>query len=97
MLGCPELIHDWIFIPPKHTVDIAYEAMGKRTFLAMGVMVGCSLLVLAGLIGLYRKIAPQKESEDQSTGHETERDPEYSVNGNESTYLIELRDQNHVE
>jgi len=67
--------------------------MGKRTFLAMGVMVGYYLLVLVGFIGLYRKIAPQKESEDQSIGHKIEKDPEYSVNGNESTYLIELRDQ----
>ena len=37
--------------------------MGKRTFLAMGVMVGCSLLVLVGFIVLYTKIAPQKASE----------------------------------
>jgi len=73
--------------PPKHTVDIAYEAMGKRTFLAMGVMVGCSLLVLAGLIGLYTKIAPQKASDDGSTGHKTKRDPEDSDSGNESASL----------
>ena len=64
----------------------------------MGVVAGCSLLVLAGFIGLYTKIAPQKDSEDLSTGHKTERDSEFSsVNGNESTYLIELRDQKHVE
>ena len=64
----------------------------------MGVVAGCSLLVLAGFIGLYTKIAPQKDTEDLSTGHKTERVSEFSsVNGNESTYLIELRDQKHVE
>ena len=71
--------------------------MGKRTFLAMGVIVGCSLLVLVGFIALYTKIAPRKDAEDLSTGHKTEQDPEFSVSGNESTYLIELRDQKHVE
>ena len=73
--------------------------MGKRTFLAMGVIVGCSLVVLVGFIALYTKIAPRKDTEDLSTGHKTEQDPELSVmiSGNESTYLIELRDQKHVE
>jgi len=80
-----------------NTVDIAYEAKGKRTFLAMGVMVGCSLIVLAGFIGLYTKIGPRKDTEDQSTGHKTEQDTEYSVNGNESMHLIEMRGQKHVE
>ena len=74
-------------LSPEHTVDAAYEAMGKRTFLAMGVMVGCSLLVLVGFIVLYTKIAPQKASEDQSTGHKTKRDPEDSDSGNESASL----------
>jgi len=60
---------------------------GETYLLAMGVMVGCSLLALAGL---YTKIPPRKESEDLSTEGETERDLEYSVNGKESTYLIEL-------
>ena len=73
--------------PPKHTVDAAYEAMGKRTFLAMGVVVGCSLLVLVGFIVLYTKIAPQKDSEDQSTGHKTRHDPEDSDSDNESASL----------
>ena len=82
---------------PQHTVDIAYEAMGKRTFLAMGLVAGCSLLVLAGFIGLYTKIAPQKDTEDQSSGHKTEPNPEFRISGNESTYLIELRDQKHIE
>ena len=71
--------------------------MGKRTFLAMGVMVGCSLLVLAGLIGLYTKIAPRKDSEDQSSGHETKRDAEDSDSGNESTSLIEETKQMIIE
>jgi len=78
-----------VSLSPEHPVDAAYEAMGKRTFLAMGVMVGCSLLVLVGFIGLYTKIGPRKESEGQNTGHKTERDPEDSDSGNESTSLIE--------
>ena len=46
--------HGWMcHTPPKHPVDAAYEAMGKRTFLAMGVMVGCYLLVLVGFIGSH--------------------------------------------
>ena len=94
------MIHDGCVSFHQHTVDAAYEAMGKRTFLAMGVIVGCSLVVLVGFIGLYTKIAPWKDAEDLSTGHKTsEQDPEFSVmiSGNESTYLIELRDQKHVE
>ena len=82
MIGC--------HTPPIHTVDAAYEAMGKRTFLAMGVMVGCSLLVLVGFIVLYTKIAPQKDSEGQSTGHKNERDPEDSDSGNESKETKQL-------
>ena len=81
----------------QNTVDIAYEAMGKRTFLAMGVMVGCSLLVLVGFIGLYTKIGPQKDTEDQSTGHKTERDSEDSGIVNESTSLIEEFEQHRTE
>ena len=50
---------------------------------------GCSLLVLAGFIGLYTNIAPRKDSEDQSSGHETKRDAEDSDSGHESTSLIE--------
>jgi len=54
------LMHDWMcHTPLKHRVDAAYEAMGKHTFLAMGVVVACSVLVLAGFIVLYTKIAPQ--------------------------------------
>ena len=89
MIGC--------HTPPLHTVDAAYEAMGKRTFLAMGVMVSCFLLVLVGFIGLYTKLLPQKVSEDQSTGHKTEPDSEDSDNGNESTSLIEEFKQNNIE
>ena len=63
--------------------------MGKRTFLALGVMVGCYLLVLAGLIGFYTKIGPQKDSEDQIGGDKKEQDPGDSDSGNESTSLIE--------
>ena len=74
---------------PQHTVDAAYEGMGKRTFLAMGVMAGCYMLILVGFIGLYTKIAPWKESEDQSSGHETEQDTEDNDSGHESTSLIE--------
>jgi len=88
-------MHDLIF--PKHTVDKAYEAMGKRTFLAMGVIVGCSLPVLVGFIVLYTKIAPQKDSEDQSTGHKTKCDPEDSDSGNESKSLIEETKHNLIE
>jgi len=76
-----------VFHSPEHPVDAAYEAMGKRTFLAMGVMVGCSLLVLVGFVGLYTKIGPWKVSEDQSAGHKTKRDPEDSDSGNESASL----------
>ena len=46
---------------------------------------------------LYTKIGPQKDTEDQSTGHKTEQDTEYSVNGNESMQLIEIRDRKLVE
>ena len=63
--------------------------MGKRTFLAMGVMSGCHLLVLAGFIGLYTKMVPQEESDDRSAGHRAERESEDSDSGNESTSLIE--------
>ena len=82
MIGC--------HTPPIHTVDAAYEAMGKRTFLAMGVMVGCSLLVLVGFIVVYTKIAPRKDSEGQSTGHKTKRDSEDSDSGNESKETKQL-------
>jgi len=64
--------------------------MGKRTFLSMGVMVGCSLLVLVGSIVLYTKIAPQKDSDGQSMGHKNERDPEDSDSGNESKETKQL-------
>ena len=59
----------------------------------MGVMAGCSLLVLVGFIGLYTKIAPRKDAEDLSTGHKTDRDTEDSDSGNESTSLIEEENQ----
>jgi len=71
--------------------------MGKRTFLAMGVLVGCYLLVLVGFVGLYTKIAPRKVSEDQSAGNKTEPDSEDSDSGNESTSLIEEFKQNNIE
>jgi len=76
-----------VFHSPEHPVDAAYEAMGKRTFLAMGVMMGCSLLVLVGFIVLYTKIGPWKDSEDQGVGHKTKRDSEDSDSGNESASL----------
>ena len=83
---------------PQHTVDAAYEAMGKRTFLGLGVVMGCSLLVLVGFIGLYTKIAPRKDSEDQNIGDKTESDTEDSDSGNESTSLIEeTKKQNLIE
>lgn len=62
---------------------------GETYLLAMGVMVGCSLLVLAGLY-------TQRYHHERIGGSKhwtwTERDLEYSVNGKESTYLNELRD-----
>jgi len=88
-------MHD--LIHPKHTVDAAYEAMGKRTFLTMGVIAGCSLLVLVGFIVLYTKIGPQKDSESQIVGCKTERDPEDSDSGNESKSLIEETKHNLIE
>ena len=86
-------------IPHKHTVDAAYEAMGKRTFLPMGVMAGCHLLVLVGFTGLYTKIAPRerKDSEGQITGCKTERDPEDSDSANESTSLAKETNQLIIE
>ena len=53
-----------------HTVDATYEAVEKRTFLPMSIMVAMMLPFLVGLIVLYpqisrRESAPESESEEK--------------------------------
>ena len=43
-------------------VDAAYEGMGKRTFLAMGLCLVLYLAILIGVLLLYPKLAPPPRS-----------------------------------
>ena len=42
----------------SRAVDAAYEGMGKRTFLAMGLSLLCYIVILIGVLLVYPKLAP---------------------------------------
>ena len=49
-----------------HTVDAAYEAVQKRTFLPMAIKILTFIPVLIGLIALYKVLQPANEEPSYS-------------------------------
>lgn len=49
-----------------HTVDAAYEAVQKRTFLPMAIKIITFIPVLIGLIALYKVLQPTTEEPSYS-------------------------------